>query len=490
VSSSGDRSARADLADRAHFERRVNERRLALEKALFLGWVVWFVFYALDVYAVLVLHARGSLLWFAGMRALGMAFIVGSYLGCRTRGIPSSRVTSLELLGFCGCAATISVMAVENGGLASHYIQGVSFVIMYHATAVPERWSRSLAVGLATAATFPIILGSAALIDPLVAAQWRDPPTLAMFAHDYVFVISTALLASGGSHFVWSAREQVFEARRLGRYRLKSRIASGGFGQVWLASDDRKGADVALKILDARSDSHAGAQARFTREAKAASTLHDEHTVRVHDWGASDDGICFIAMELLEGRTIGAAVQAEGPFAAERIVAIARQTCGSLAEAHRTGIIHRDIKPENLFLLNGRDRDFVKLLDFGMAKVTDPDADATVTQAGWLGGTPAYMSPEMCRGGAADARSDLYALGAVLYFMACGRPPFTADGLAALFAAHQFEPPSPPSQHASVPADLERVILRCLAKSPADRFASAEDLDAALATCEARAPHT
>src|SRR5262249_43067071 len=155
-------------------------------------------------------------------------------------------------------------------------------------------------------------------------------------------------------------------------------------------------------------------------------------------------------------------------------------------EAHAAGIVHRDIKPANLFVTSaGEEYDFLKLLDFGIAKVDREDQDATLTHAGWVGGTPAYMPPEVCRGGHADARSDVYSLGAVLYFMITGTPPFPTENVAALMMAHVHETPDSPSQRlgALVPRDLEAVVLRCLEKRPEARFQRIRELDAALGRC-------
>jgi serine/threonine-protein kinase len=302
-----------------------------------------------------------------------------------------------------------------------------------------------------------------------------------LFAQDYLFVLTTALLGAAASHLVWAARKQVFEARKLGRYRLKMRIGVGGSGEVWLATDDQQKRDVAVKILDREAAQRPGARARFEREARAAMRLHDPHTIRVFDYGASDDGVCFIAMELLDGADLATLVKLHGPMPPDRVVHFARQACASLAEAHESGILHRDVKPENLFATRrGDEVDVLTLLDFGLAKVARPEDDATLTQGGFMGGTPLYMAPEVCTGAEADARSDLYSLGGVLYFLATGRPPFLGESVAAVMNKHIHELPRPPSEVAPVPAELEKVIMRCLAKRPDDRFASARALDAAL----------
>ena len=228
----------------------------------------------------------------------------------------------------------------------------------------------------------------------------------------------------------------------------------------------------------------ATAIARFEREAMAASGLQSPHTIRVFDFGASDDGVWFMAMERLEGVDLATLVDEVGALPPGRAMRFARQACLALAEAHDAGIVHRDVKPDNLFVCRmGDEADFLKVLDFGIAKIEGAEEDATVTRAGWVHGTPAYMSPEVCNGQRADARSDVYSLGAVLYFLLTGTPPFTAPTAAAVMVAHVNDAPDRPSSRVPVPSDVERVVLRALEKEPEARFQSAREMDAALAAC-------
>ena len=216
----------------------------------------------------------------------------------------------------------------------------------------------------------------------------------------------------------------------------------------------------------------------------AASGLQSPHTIRVFDFGASDDGVWFMAMEHLEGMDLATLVDEVGPLPVARVVRFARQACAALSEAHDAGVVHRDVKPDNLFVCRlGDEDDFLKMLDFGIAKIEGSE-EASVTRAGWVHGTPSYMSPEACNGAGVDARSDIYSLGAVIYFLLTGVPPFQAPTGAAVMLAHVSEEPEPPSSRGvRVPADLERVVLRCLDKDPDARFQSARELDEALAAC-------
>jgi serine/threonine-protein kinase len=190
-------------------------------------------------------------------------------------------------------------------------------------------------------------------------------------------------------------------------------------------------------------------------------------------------------MELLEGETLADHVERYGPVSPARGVHIVGQAARALAEAHSKGIIHRDIKPENLFLTSlGGERDFVKVLDFGIAKIAQ-EAGVTITRTGWLLGTPLYMSPEAVSGKTIDARSDVYALGAVLYFLLCGKPPFETENPSALVFAQVHHTPALPSKRLGkpIPSDLEKVVMRALRKDPQDRYASASDFALALSTC-------
>jgi hypothetical protein len=458
----------------------LEQERRELRRVLPLGLAVFVLFFGLDLFVVHVLHSQGGVLWFAGLRLVGVLAIAPCALLVRRPSVSRRGMRIAAALAFIFAAAVISVMALRYGGLDSRYLQGVAIVIMYRAASIPGHWRPSLLVGLACALTFPAVMAITAGFDASVAAQWRDGASLWMFVHDYVFVLATCTLGAVGSHMVWSARRQVFEARRLGRYRLKARIGSGGSGEVWLARDEQ-GRDVALKILHAQSSQVPMARLRFEREARAAASLHDPHTIRVIDWGASDDGVYFIAMELLDGSDLATLVRQSGPLPLARALSFIGQACESLAEAHAAGIFHRDIKPANLFAANvNGERDFLKLLDFGLAKLPRGADELTVTHEGWIGGTPSYMAPEACAGTPTDERSDLYSLGAVLYFLVTGRAPFVAQTAAQVMMAHLNEAPLPPSQLAALPPSLDALVLRCLAKRPDDRFQTVRALQQAL----------
>jgi serine/threonine-protein kinase len=212
--------------------------------------------------------------------------------------------------------------------------------------------------------------------------------------------------------------------------------------------------------------------------------------VEVYDYGYADDGTFYYAMEYLPGVSLDDLVKADGPIDPPRAVHLLRQVCGALQEAHAAGLVHRDIKPGNVLICQrGGVRDVAKLLDFGLVRGSALGAgEQTLTQEGMIAGTPAYMSPEQARGAIADARSDLYSLGAVAYFLLSGRPPFDRTSAVQTLAAHLNDPVVPLRHHrGDVPADLQSVVLRCLEKDPARRFQCAHDLNQALAGCASAA---
>ena len=228
--------------------------------------------------------------------------------------------------------------------------------------------------------------------------------------------------------------------------------------------------------------------ARFEREVRITARLSHWNTVEIFDYGRTDDGTFFYVMEYLPGLSMEDLLDRHGPLPAERVVHLLRQTCQGLREAHAIGLIHRDIKPGNVFVAQrGGLYDVVKLLDFGLVKPVTETPAARLTQEGSISGTPLFMSPEQSRGlGDLDARSDIYSVGAVAYALLTGRPPFDGTNPMEVIIAHARDEVLPPSKHrADVPSDLEHVILRCLAKSPEDRFQDVDSLEQALAECAA-----
>jgi serine/threonine-protein kinase len=264
-----------------------------------------------------------------------------------------------------------------------------------------------------------------------------------------------------------------------GRFQLMRKLGDGGMGEVYLAEQQPMGRMVALKVLRSGLAEDPNQVERFKREAQAISRLQHPNTVIVHDFGQSPDGTLFIAMEYLEGETLASVLEREGRIDATRMRHVFSQICGSLAEAHEQRIVHRDLKPENIFLTTrGGVKDFVKVLDFGIAKVNDTATGGkleTLTRAGAIFGTPQYMSPEQIKGGDLDARADVYALGVMLYQVLAGHLPWQAATAVEMLTKHLAEAPAPlslPTVEARLAARLEAVAMRALSKKREDRPAS------------------
>jgi len=269
------------------------------------------------------------------------------------------------------------------------------------------------------------------------------------------------------------------------KFRIETLIGEGGMGKVYRARLLTLDKPVVLKVLHRSLLCDQRTVARFRREAQAASRLSHPNSINVLDFGETESGEHYIAMELVDGKDLHQVLSSEWPLSEARVIRIASQVLAALSEAHAAGIIHRDLKPENIMVEQLRhEPDFVKVLDFGIAKIVDAVAeDGPLTRAGFVCGTPEYMSPEQARGGDLDARSDLYAVGVLLYQLVTGLLPFVADSGAAFAAKHLTEPPIPPRQRRQgvrVSAGMERLILSALSKDPTKRPQTADEFKAQL----------
>lgn len=290
-----------------------------------------------------------------------------------------------------------------------------------------------------------------------------------------------------GSRIIFGLRTEAARVRRLGQYTLENKIGAGGMGVVYRASHAMLRRPTAIKLLPPDRAGEASL-VRFEREVQMTAQLSHPNTVAIYDYGRTPDGVFYYAMEYLDGINLEDLVRGYGAQPPGRVVAILDQVCGALAEAHGLGLVHRDIKPANIILTErGGEPDVAKIVDFGLVKPLSPDApEQTLSVAGVLTGTPLYMSPEsMMTPESGDPRSDLYALGAVAYYLLSGHPVFEAGTVVEIIGHHLHTEPTPPSVRLGrpIPSDLEALVLQCLQKRPSDRPPDARALRDALRRC-------
>ena len=296
-------------------------------------------------------------------------------------------------------------------------------------------------------------------------------------------------LAVAASRVIFGLRKQVGSIRALGQYQIEAEIGAGGMGIVYRAQHALLRRPTAVKLLAPGRAGEATLR-RFEREVKLTARLKHPNTVTVYDYGRTPDGMFYYAMELLDGATLEQIVQSTGPLPIGRVVNVLRQVAGALGEAHENGLIHRDIKPANIMLCNqGGQMDVAKVLDFGLVKELAGESPQ-LTQENTITGTPLYMAPEaLTNAELVDARSDLYALGAVAYYLLVGDHVFSGESLVEVCSKHLLHTPEPPSVRAGrpVPEALERLVLDCLEKKPEHRPQTAREFSARLARVEADA---
>lgn len=260
-------------------------------------------------------------------------------------------------------------------------------------------------------------------------------------------------------------------------------------GEVYLAEHTFLRRPCAVKLIRPGHQTDITALSRFEREVQTTAMLTHPNAVQIFDYGRADDGSFFYVMEYLPGMSLEQIVERDGPLPPPRAIHLVRQICGPLCEAHNLGLIHRDIKPSNVIVCErGGVPDVAKLLDFGLIAaiggVSGENSEGRLTHAGTLVGSPAFMSPEQCGGDELTIASDIYSVGALLYYLLTGRVPFSNRTPTQMLAAHIYEAPRPPSLvRAALPGELDALVMRCLAKQPADRYASAIELEHALESC-------
>ncbi len=369
-----------------------------------------------------------------------------------------------------------------------------SLVMLIDAIYIPKSWRRTAVIS-SVLAMVPLVAFSGAKLIQVESIAWLGElradgiNPVAVFIVDTIFLLTLGAISSFATQTIARLRSEVVQARRFGQYRLGDRIGSGGMGEVFLAEHELLKRRCAVKLIRPEVVLRAGTIERFEREVRINATLSHPNTVEIFDYGRTEDGTYYYVMEYLPGMSLADLVERHGPLPPARAIYLVRQVALALVEAHEAGLIHRDIKPSNIFAARrGGMDDVAKLLDFGLVRpevTTASSSSPRISDEGQLLGTPLYMSPEQATGSKTlDARSDIYSLGAVAYFLRTGQPPFDADTAIEAIIAHARDPVVPPSQlRGDVPDDLDSVILRCLAKDSADRFPTAEALEIALGRC-------
>ena len=404
---------------------------------------------------------------------------------------------ALQDFTFVDQSAALGDSGMALSGLLRTVLHYVLLAIVY-GMFIPNSWQRAAWVVTALAAT------------PLAATLflWGRYPEIAEtmalthfgeFVEAGVLLIVSAAIAIAGTHIVSHYRSCEARDTEMGFYRLKERIGVGGMGEVWLADHEKLVRPAVIKLIRPERLKEGGKEAqrmvrRFEKEAQATAELRSPHTVEIYDFGVTYDQTFYYVMEYLNGIDLATLVKKHGPVPPQRTIYLLQQACESLGEAHNHHLIHRDVKPANIFVCHmGLSYDFVKVLDFGLVKTQTNGASAPpgdmsseLTMEGMTTGTPAFMAPELAVGqDDVDVRSDIYALGCVGYWLLTGELVFQQENPVAMIVDHVNALPVPPSQRTenNVPEELDRIILKCLEKDPAQRFQTTMELADALSAC-------
>jgi serine/threonine-protein kinase len=434
-------------------------------------------------------------MWGPGALSIAVGLVVAQVI--RHPRVPLSAVTTIGLV--FEVASNYGIAAAEfldpmGLNMVGRW-QGLSWVAVWtlvFTIVVPASPRRAVIAALASVSSVPVVIGIS--IATGLTAFHPDPGQFFFWlVFPYLLVVVMAYVSA---RVIYALGTEVKRARELGSYRLVERLGQGGMGEVWRAKHRLLARPAAIKLIrpsltaDARPGRSSDILRRFEREAQAIAGLRSPHTVTLFDFGVADDGAFYYVMELLDGLDTETIVRRFGQMPAARVVHVLRQICHSLSEADSHGLVHRDIKPANVFLCRyGEDVDFVKVLDFGLVKALDDTGDTSpmLTREHTVQGTPAFIAPEQALGQSGlDGRVDIYATGCVAYWLLTGQYVFAADTPMALMMHHAHTAPVPPSTRTEVaiPAALERLVLRCLAKDPAERPQSAKELARELAALD------
>ena len=472
------------------FER--EQRRLLWQRTrlvLGIGLSVSVILYLLTLFVpasspVTDLAAPGWKNWadllYPGSFAIALAYV---YMG-------RPGITALQVTVFLVAALNLVGGLTEVAVTQPDVIPGfwVALVLFIPAAFIPWRVQYQTALSvLAVAGSIATLTASYVLV-PEIQAFWRNGAVRSFAEQILLGGLGSSILGATSvfiTRTLYGLRKTAFRAQRLGNYVLHREIGEGGMGKVFVAEHALMCRPSAVKVLKSAGGADRTALARFEREVRLSSSLSHPNTITIFDFGRAAQDTFYYAMEYLEGMDLERFVERFGPIPPSRVLFLLLQVTGPLAEAHDRGIVHRDLKPSNIFLtMRGGLYDFVKVLDFGLAKqIQGADTPTELTRTGVVFGTPRYLAPETVYGtSGVGPRADIYAFGALVYWMLTGRPPFTADNAVALMIDHVKTVPARPSaiSEVPIPPELDDIVMKCLEKEPDDRFQSISELEDAL----------
>lgn len=458
---------------RAFFQRRLSIFGFCVFALAGASWLMLAIVYFIDQATGHVdKHAPFSA---GGSLHLTNALVAGAlWAATRTGRRPGVLLDVFDVGSMLGLIAVwIFAGKVLPDAVVGSFIALLSFITgtLARAIVVPSTAKRTLSIGL---------VGIAMLVS---FALWRGPnhgDAVSSVVAAACWAASAVTLGTVASHTIFGLRSEVRQAQVLGQYTLEAKIGEGGMGSVWRARHALLRRPTAIKLLPPDRAGEAATR-RFEREVQLTARLTHPNSIAIYDYGRTRDGIFYYAMELMEGTDLERLVNEHGAQSPGRVVHVLTQVCGALAEAHDLGLVHRDIKPANLLLSPRKhENEFIKVVDYGLVKNIGADAGpARLTATNTITGTPLYMSPEAIKDPeSVDARSDLYALGAVAWFLLVGRPLFEGNSIVEICGKHLHTEPQRPSVALgrAVPSDLEDAVLSCLEKKPEARPAAARAL--------------
>ncbi|UCC72763.1 MAG: serine/threonine protein kinase [Gemmatimonadota bacterium] len=430
--------------------------------------------------------ALSGIAWLCGPPGHAILFALGLVLVYSVR----RNHDRLQVIVYGTVAANIVLLIFAQVAFrpASDPYFGVSLLLFLSAAFIPWRPGYQWALAATAAVWFLLLQGILYATLPEFQAFWVERGGAEAARNHMVWGVTGIAVLGGASAFIsktlYNLTKTAHRAKRLGKYLIHEEIGKGGMGQVFFAQHTLMCRPTAVKVMQSGDGQASAGLARFEREVKVSATLTHPNTITIYDVGRTPDRSLYYAMEYLEGLDLQQLVERHGPLSPERTVYILKQVCGSLEEAHSRNIIHRDIKPGNIFLTRrGTLYDFVKVLDFGLAKEIKEDAASGISKTGMVFGTPRYIAPETVYGNEEiDGRADLYCLGGVAYWMLTGQPPFTAESSVEVLIDHVKTTPKRPSEvtELEITPELEDVVMKLLEKKPGDRYQTARQLEDVL----------